>query len=695
MATLTLLTAWPVLSHEPEDTESKPVETLTVTGRRDLTATSTLTVAASDFELRPLESGGQLLEVVPNLVTAQHTGGGKAEQYFIRGFDADHGTDLAVYFDGVPINLRSHAHGQGFLDLHFVTPETIERLDAYKGPYFARYGDFATAAAVEFVPYESLEESFVKFEGGSFGTFRAVGAIASDSDAFEASGPAQGFLAFEAYHTDGPFENDEDLWRYSFLAKGHVDLDNELTLSGHLLGYYGRWNASGLIPQALVNSGALGRFGSLDPTEGGHSARVQGKLQLDWWPTTEGHLMANVYVAWYDLELFSNFTYFLVNPNPLGDGIVQRDEGRVYTGGRVEYEHRLHDFFQSRVRGGVEWRHDHANILLGTQTRRNATGCQLQAEMISSPLPCNHDQVGETSVEPYADFELMPLPWATLDVGLRVAWFHLAGTDLNNGRPRPAGDESLWLPKANVVLEPFSDAGPFPVQMRSLRELELFGNFGLGYHSNDARVVFGDPSASALARATGAEVGLRTWLTDWLELAVDYWWLELDQELVFVGDAGTTEIAGPSKRDGIEMVLTSWPTDWFYVRGDVAYTTARLTDVDRPVPQAPRFVARMATGIRHEGFAAELSLRHLGDRYAREDFSQPRLSSYTVLDLAGRYRWRFLEFGLAIENLMDTDWRSSEFYYESRPTQGGSASEDFHFSPGNPLNVRAWVTTYF
>ena len=178
-----------------------------------------------------------MLEAVPNLVTAQHTGGGKAEQYFIRGFDADHGTDLLVYFDDVPVNLRSHAHGQGYLDLHFVTPETIDRLDAFKGPYFTRFGDFATAATVKYVPGVEFGESFVKFEAGQFDTLRAVALLSPRHGEFAPGGRARGFASFEMYHTDGPFKNDEDLWRYSGFARGEFDVTDDLTVSGHILGY--------------------------------------------------------------------------------------------------------------------------------------------------------------------------------------------------------------------------------------------------------------------------------------------------------------------------------------------------------------------------------------------------------------------------------------------------------------------------
>jgi hypothetical protein len=677
-------------------TTAPPVEEIRVTGRRPVTATATMTIPADRFDLMPLESGGQMLEAVPNLVTAQHTGGGKAEQYFIRGFDADHGTDLAVYFDGVPVNLRSHAHGQGFLDLHFVTKETIAELQAYKGPYFARYGDFATAAAVEYVPVDAFEESFVKVEGGELATFRAVAGVSPRSGVFSETGPADGLLSFEAYHSDGPFLNEENLWRYSVLARGGVDLSPAWRLSGHLLGYHASWYASGLIPENLVETGALSRWGSLDPSEGGSSSRVQGKAQVDWRPTGDRHLMMNAYVAWYDLELFSNFTYFLANDQPFGDGIVQRDDGRIYAGGRIEYTEALHVFGRPQLRAGLEGRYDEAEVLLGSQTKRLFTGCVQGAPGGASP--CAFDSIDELSLEPWVDVQIAPLPWMHVDAGLRFAWFRFDGRDLVSGASAPPTNETLWLPKANLVVSPFSEESLLPVSTRALRDLDIYVNFGIGYHSNDARAVFAGPTASVLPEALGTEVGLRTWLCDRVEIAVDWWYLSLEDEFVFVGDEGTTESAGETTRQGIELVATIWALDWLYVRGDVGYTSARIDANDRPVPQAPRLVARAATGVRYEGFAGEIAVRHLGDRYASEDFYHPRLSGYTVLDLGLRYRWRFLEVGLAVENLTDTAWRSSEFHYTSRPVPaslGGTASDDFHFTPGNPRNVRAWLSAYF
>ena len=688
-SSVSLLVAAPAASHEPE-AMAEPVEEILIVGSR--TATSEVTVPAADFELRPLESGGQLIDSVPGALTAQHTGGGKAEQYFLRGFDADHGTDLAVYFDGVPVNLRSHAHGQGFLDLHFVIPETIAHLDVAKGPYSARFGDFATAAAIDFVPLERAEDSFVQVAGGEFETFRAVGVVSPRSGAFAGVDPdASALVSFEAYHTDGPFLNDEDLWRFSALARGDVRLSPALVVSGHLLGYAADWNASGLIPERLVDAGLLNRFGSLDATEGGDSRRAQGKVQVDWEPNGHGHLRANFYVSYYDLELFSNFTYALRDPLE-GDGIAQFDE-RVYLGGRFEYHHILDLAVDASILAGLEWRYDDARVALATQSRR---------EILTFT---SDDDLSESSVGPYLELDLSPVDWVRFIGGLR---FERLSIDLASRLPGVGGgtaEDHRWLPKANLVLSPFAATAPLASELPFLRDLDLFMNFGVGLHSNDARASLAD--GRILTSATGAELGLRTPLSRSVSISLSGFWLELEDEFVFAGDEGTTEASGRTRRFGVEFAAHAHVTSWLYLRGDVAYTSSRFTANDEPVPQAPRFIGKGAVGVRYGSFAVELGLRHLGKRYASEDFNHPKLSSYTVLDLGARYRYGNVEIGLAVENLTDTPWRSSEFFYEScAPSEvgvipacpaggGGAGIGDFHFAPGNPRNVQAWLRYSF
>lgn len=662
------------------------VEVMVVQGNRTATATSREVVPAEDFELRPLESGGQMIEAVPGAITAQHTGGGKAEQYFLRGFDADHGTDLAIYFDGVPINLRSHAHGQGFLDLHFVTKETIERLDVQKGPYSPRFGDFATAATIEYVPYDAVDESSLKVEGGEFDTLRAVGVFTPRTL------DAHTLFAFEAYQTDGPFRDEEDLERYSAFARGEVDLSPDVRLFGHALGYTAEWNASGLIPERLVDAGQLARFGSLDPSEGGESSRLQGKLGLGWDVAPSVQLETYAYLAYYELDLFSNFTYAVEDPAG-GDGIVQKDD-RIQAGGRSELL--LSPDLPGVVgaTAGFEWRYDDARVRLGTQTLRQRL----------APYT-NDDDVREASLAPYAQLELAPLGWVSMVGALRYETFLF---DVESNLPGGAdgdGRDELWMPKATLVLSPFAEDGLLPSGISTFREFELFGHFGVGFHSNDARTSV--VSERILARATGAEAGARTSFFERLHVSAEIFWLEIEEELGFVGDAGETESGGRTRRLGVEAAAQLFVTRWLYARGDVAYTEARFTRDETAVAQAPRFIAKGAVGVTWQGLTVELGARHLGERYASEDFHSPRLSDYTVLDLGAAWRHGPIEIGVALENLTDTRWRSSEFFFAScAPGEvgvdpncplagGGDGIDDFHFTPGNRRNVRGWVRVLF
>jgi len=654
-------------------------EVVRVVGERPVEATSKVVVPAGDFALRPLESGGQMLEAVPGALTAQHTGGGKAEQYFLRGFDADHGTDLSVRFDGVPVNLRSHAHGQGYLDLHFVSKETIERLAVGKGPYSVREGDFATAAAIDYVPYDSVERSLVQIEGGQFDTWRAVGVGSPRGGAFS-DGGADALVSVEAYHTDGPFRFDEDLTRVSVLGRGSVAVSDELRLFGHIVGYDADWNASGLVPQRLVDDGTISRFGSIDPTEGGSSTRVQGKAGFEWSPTARDRVSAFAYLVHYDLDLFSNFTFALDDPLN-GDGIVQKDD-RIYTGGILELEHALDGPLEGSLLAGVETRYDDARVRLGRQTQRAIS------------LYTNDDDVEELSVGPYVELDLQPLLWVRVVSGVRYELFdfRVASHLPSGGRQR--GDDRIWLPKASLVLTPFAADGVAPSSWQPLADLELFASYGTGFHSNDARS--SAVNDRILARAPGAEVGVHTHLTPDVSFSLTGFWLDIESELTFVGDGGTTEAGGRSRRLGVEAAARADLLSWLYLRGDVAFTDARTTATDERIAQAPRFIAKGAVGLEYEGFRAELAMRHLGHRRAEDGLQQPELSDYTVLDLGASYAWNAIEVGLALENLTDTKWRSSEFYFEScAPGEVCTGQPDFHFTPGNPINVRAFVRGSF
>jgi len=668
--------------------------------RRPTTAASSSTVRSRDFELRPIDSPGEILRIVPGLVTAQHAGGGKADQILFRGFDVDHGTDLAIFVDDVlPVNMRSHGHGQGYADLHFVIPETIERAEVFKGPYFAEFGDFATAGAVNLVPLEYTPESYAKAEIGQFNTKRYVFVGSPRFAGFgDLEAPATALLAGEVMGTDGPFDSAQNMVRYLLngRASARIGDDHRITLYGDY--YNARWNASGQIPQRAVDDGQIDRFGFIDDSEGGSTGRMDGSIRHTWRPSSEQQWQSTLWVSRYELDLYSDFTYFLDDPR--GDGIQQKDTRNLFGFDSV-YRRSFEAVLPQSASVGVETRTDIAKVRLNKQFRRAVY------EQVRD------NDVTETSLALWVQDEIFLTDWARAVIGLRgeTFWFQV-DSNLPADETQSEGNvvDSVLLPKANLILSPFSEEGPLPVDWEPLENLDVFLNFGEGYHSNDARFVTCNTGAAPepaeddpctrttpLPLALGWEVGLRTTaLEERLDVALSYFWLNLQQELVWVGDAGNTEPRPRSRRQGIELEARAQLLDWLSYDLDLAYSSAEFADTGWHVPQAPRLVASTGITVRHPiGVAFDLRMRSLGRRYAQED-SQTKLHGYAVADASLRYRWKNLEAFVAVQNLTNEKWRSAEYYYESRQDfepPGGFL--DFNFTPGNPRNVRGGVAVYF
>jgi outer membrane receptor protein involved in Fe transport len=275
-------------------------------------------IPGKDFELRPEGRPADVLRLVPGLIISQHQGGGKAEQYLIRGFDADHGTDIALFVDGLPVNMRSHAHGQGYADLHFMIPETIRGADVLKGPYFPEYGDFATAAVVNFLTKDSVTENTLEISGGSFNTQRYLALLSPTRDALKT------FVAIEGYHSDGPFEHPNGYTRLNLFAKASATLAEDMRLALWASYYQADWHGSGQLPARAIASGQVDRFGAIDPSEGGSTARTNLNGDFSWKPRENHRLTAHAYLTYYRLDLFNDFTLFLDDPVG-GDEINQRD----------------------------------------------------------------------------------------------------------------------------------------------------------------------------------------------------------------------------------------------------------------------------------------------------------------------------------------------------------------------------------
>lgn len=660
---------------------------LTVTERRPTTAASSETIRARDYELRSHTTTQEILNNLPGLVASQHAGGGKAMQYFLRGFDNDHGTDIALFVDGVPVNMVSHAHGQGYADLNFLIPEIVDRVEFSKGPYFAQWGDLANSGAVNFITKENTSENSLQALGGFFNTMRYTGAVSPKI------GPVQTLLAGEVYFSDGPFKHAENYARYNFFGKFTLAPTADSKLSLWFSAHDGDWDASGQIPLREVHAQRLDRFGSLDPTEGGQSDRQNLNLVYTSAPTPQERWLVQLYGSRYKLALFSNFTFF-TKDTIRGDGINQ-DDSRVLYGGRVRYT-RLWTLggMPTESAVGFETRNDDADVGLFRQQRRQRFATT------------NKVNIEERSFSGYLQQEIFLREWLRFQAAVRGDFFLF---DVQDRLPANASDavrirgnttDGIVNPKASLILSPFQNKPTL------WRNTEFFLNFGMGYHSNDARdavQVGGKP----LARSTGSELGMRTNLWGRLDIATSLWLLDLDSELVFVGDEGVTEASGPTRRWGIDFETRYTVLPWLFADLDLTYSDPRFRTTGEAVPLAPTLLINGGlTAIFENGFSGALRLRYLDDRPANEDRSLIA-RGYMLLDLILRYRWRNVEASVQVLNLADVDWRQTQFAtnscvasevgVDSRcPIDGaGEGVEDINFVPGYPITLRGGLTWFF
>jgi outer membrane receptor protein involved in Fe transport len=650
---------------------SEPVEVY-VWGQQPTSAATEQTLWARDLELRPLTTPTDVLRLVPGLVLGQHHGGGKADQILFRGFDSDHGTDFAVYVDGIPVNMVSHAHGQGYADLHWLIPETIERVEIYKGPYFVHLGDFATSGAMNIITKQRDKDSSVSFMGGSYQTQRYVGILSPPEGTFLVP-----YLAFETYHNDGPFKAESDYNRYNVFSK--LTLISTPNSRLNFLGTFFKthWDASGQIPARAVREGTLGRFGSLDPSEGGKSERQN--LSVIYSYTDAGQAFhAQTWASWYRLQLWSNFTFATDPVN--GDGIEQNDK-RFLAGNNLHYR-RNYNFWgmPMEIFVGFQSRFDHARIGLFRQQNRR------RFETTS-----NND-VEQTNLGWFVQQEFKLTDWLRTQLAVRLDnfWFNVK----QKGDPATitipiSGDayDSIVSPKVNFIFTPFKDTD-------FVKRTNLFVNFGSGFHSNDARVIVQDPKKE-IPRYLGGELGLRTRLWDKIDFSLAYWRAHLESELIFVGDAGTFEPGGKSRRQGIESEIRYDILPWLSYDLDFAYTWAKMVESGGHVPLAPRLTTLSGITARHDsGLQGRFQARHVGTRYGTED-SHLKTRSYTLFDLLLKYLYKRYEFFLTFENITNTKWRSAETFFESQRPGEPTPVLDSHFTPGDPFTVKGGVTIHF
>lgn len=632
--------------------------------------------SAEELMDRPFLRRGELLEVVPGVIITQHSGGGKANQYFVRGFNLDHGTDFAVFADAMPVNQRSHGHGQGYADLNFIIPELIETLDYTKGPYFADLGDFSTAGSAKFGFYDVIPQGTASLSGGEDDYFRF---LFMDSARLQNSGVLS--TAFEYNHYDGPWIREDNFEKFNGFVKYYWESGvNRYSVTGMI--YDGVWDATDQIPSRLVRNGSLDRFGFIDPTVGGDSQRYS--LSFDWihegeTSTTE----VNAYVGHYAMDLYSNFTYFLADPVN-GDQFNQVDD-REFAGLRIT-DTRDNELFgrEGDFTLGFQSHHDFVDEvgLHNTVARRRLSTVR-------------SDEVYEANFSTFANQALVLNDWMKINAGVRADLYHFDTSSLS-GLPANSGDDTAAMvsPKFGAVFGPWN-------------ETELFFNWGGGFHSNDARGVtlsvdpatgLPAPPVDALVRQWGSEVGLRTELLEKVTSSVSLWHLQSESELLYVGDAGTNEPGPATERYGIEWATYWHPLDWLRFDSELAVSEARFRNepIDRYVENAvPIALSAGVTAGKATGPYGTLRARYFSSRPLTADESVMSRDSLVCNARVG-YRREKWDVYLEVLNLFDSDANDIEYYYESRlPGEPAAGIADVHFHPMEPLTLRTGVTVHW
>ena len=630
-------------------------------------------ITAQQLDVRPVMRAGEVLETVPGVIITQHSGEGKANQYFLRGFNLDHGSDLAQTIAGVPVNMPTHAHSQGYSDVNFLIPELVAGVQFSKGPYFAEQGDFATAGASNINYATSLDRPSVHLEKGTYGFSRALFAASPKV------GNGNVLLAFETSNNSGPWSVPDSYQKLNGVVR-YSRGDNVNGLSVTFMGYHGKWNATEASPLRAVTSGLIDRFGSLDDSDGGHTYRYS--LGAEWQHTGDQTLTkVTAYGMAYNLDLFSNFTFFLDDP-VRGDQQEQVD--RRFTTGVKVTQRRLATWWGRSVQNtvGVQVRNDDiAEVgLYHTEAR-----VRLDTKAKSAALV--------TSAGVYAQNETAWMPWLRTTLGIRgdVQRFRVDAQDTANSGTASAG---IISPKAGVTLGPW-------------KSTEIYGNAGTGFHSNNAlgttvtRDTGGNPveRVTPLVRAVGGEVGFRTVIIPHLQTTVSLWDLHLASELVYNGDVGATEPGPASNRYGLELANYYSPHKWLVFDGDVSWSKARFTESDPAgsfVPEAVGVVVSAGASVDnfHHAYGS-VRLRYFGSRALTQDNSVRSEPTSLVNLQAGYDLARNLRVTADLFNVLNASVSDIDYFYESRLKGEAAGVEDIHFHPAVPRTLRVSLVVGF
>ncbi len=626
-------------------------------------------IAKIDLDLKPVKNTQELMRIVPGLFVAQHAGGGKAEQIFLRGFDCDHGTDIQVSVDGMPVNMVSHAHGQGYADAHFIIPETINNIDYGTGPYYTQHGNLNTAGYVSFATYNNIPQSRIQVEAGRFNTFRTLAMI----DLLKKNKEKQSaYIAGEFNYTDGPTLDKQRFNRINIFGKYNLALSNNTFLTASLSAFSSKWDASGQIPTRAVEDGTIDRFGSIDPSEGGNTERYNANIILAHTFKNGDSWENQAYYSKYKFNLYSNFTFYANDPIN-GDGIQQAENRDIFG-------------YSSKYNQRKVYKNWTLNSTYGVGIRYDATNNSQLANVVKRQFLSNIKlgNIKEANAFAYIN-EQVNFGKFLIDGGLRFDYLHFSYLDKLNTVQSPSQGKSIVSPKINI-------------QYTFNKTVQLYVKAGKGFHSNDSRVVTANNGNEILPAAYGGDIGFILKPTKNLFINVAFWQLNLDQEFVYVGDAGIIEPSGKSRRQGIDVLARYQFNNNLFANINYNFTNPKSVGVTKGedyIPLAP--TATSTGGLFYKkklGINGGLSYRYIKDRAANEDNSIVA-KGYFLMDASINYTRPKYEIGLAVENIFNIKWNEAQFATESRLYNEPAAVTELNFTPGTPLFIRAKLAVFF
>jgi len=632
-------------------------------------STEFTTLGKIELDLKPVRNTQELLRLVPGLFIAQHAGGGKAEQIFLRGFDSDHGTDVQVSVDGMPVNMVSHAHGQGYADAHFIIPETINTVDFGAGPYYTQHGNLNTAGYVAFSSFNNIDKSTIQAEGGNFNTFRTLAIL----DLLKKNKDKQSaYIASEYYYTNGPTINKQHFNRFNIFGKYNLAISDNTQLTASLSSFKSKWDASGQIPERAVISGEIDRFGSIDPSEGGNTERHNANLVIAHHFNNGINWENQLFYSRYIFNLFSNFTFF-VNDPVNGDGINQAESRNI-----IGYLSKLDKKYEagnwrlhSLAGGGLRYDNTKDSKLTHVVKRRFLDNIKL-------------GDIKELNLYAYVQ-QQASIGKFMLDGGIRFDYLHFDYFDKLNMQQMNSQGKSIVSPKFNI-------------QYTINSAVQLFVKSGKGFHSNDTRVVVANQGKEILPAAYGTDIGVALKPTKNFFLSVAIWNLYLNQEFVYVGDDGNVEPSGKTKRQGVDLIARYQFSETLFANVNINLTKPRARGEMKGqdyIPLAP--TATSIGGIFYKtkrGFNGGVTYRFITDRPANEDNSIIA-KGYTLLDGSINYTQSKYEIGLAFENILNVKWNEAQFATESRLMNEPAPVSELNFTPGTPFFARLKLAIFF